>query len=97
MGATAEIIGIDQTRNLLGRFEPDLLKRLDRRLTGVARKLKAAGQANFARTGASGSAYQIRTRKKASGFVKSVTTVGGSSPQARSGAASRACWPRSSS
>lgn len=78
MGAVQPIIGIDQTRNLLARFEPDLLKRLDRRMTAVARKLKARGQANFARTGASGSAYTIRTRKKVDGFVKSVTAASGS-------------------
>jgi hypothetical protein len=79
MGSTAiDLVGMPQTRALLRRFEPDLLKRLDGKLNSVARNLKAGAQANFERTGASGNAYRIRTRNRVDGFSKSVMAAGGS-------------------
>lgn len=80
MGATTaiDVAGLPQTRSLLGRFAPDLLKRLDGRLNSVARDLKAGAQARFEHTGASGSAYRIITRNRVDGFSKSVTTASGS-------------------
>ena len=79
MGPSAvDVSGVPQTRSLLARFEPDLLKRLDRRLNSVARDLRSGAQANFERTGASGAAYTIRTRSRRGGFSKAVTTVPGS-------------------
>ena len=81
MGSRAvDVVGVAETRDLLARFEPDLLKRLDRRLNAVARNLRSGAQANFERTGASGNAYRIRTRKRAGGFSKSVMAEGGSVP-----------------
>jgi hypothetical protein len=82
MGATAiDLANMPQTRSLLRRFEPDLLKRLDGKLNSVARDLKAGAQANFEHTGASGTAYRIRSRNRIDGFSKSVTTAGGSVAQ----------------
>lgn len=79
MGATAiDLANMPQTRSLLRRFEPDLLKRLDSKLSSVARSLKAGAQANFEHTGASGNAYRIRTRNRIDGFSKSVMAEGGS-------------------
>jgi len=79
MGAsTVTVAGIPQTRALLARFEPDLMKRLDSRLNAITRGLKGAAQANFERTGASGAAYRIRTRNRVGRFSKGVTTVRGS-------------------
>lgn len=79
MGSTSiDLAGLPQTRSLLRRFEPDLLKRLDSKLSSVARDLKSGAQANFERTGASGTAYRIRSRSRVDGFSKSVTTEGGS-------------------
>jgi hypothetical protein len=62
----------------MARFQPDLLKRLDSTLNVVARDLKAGAQSNLARTGMTGSAYRVRTRTRAYGFSKGVTTVPGS-------------------
>jgi hypothetical protein len=70
--------GLTETRALLRRFEPDLLKRLDLRVSLVARKLKSGAQANFEQTGASGDAYRIRTRNRVYGFSKSVSADFGS-------------------
>ena len=79
MAASAvDVTGLPQTRDLLRRFEPDLLKRLDSRLNAVARDLRGGAQASFERTGASGSAYSIRTRTRAGGSSKAVTTAPGS-------------------
>lgn len=81
MGSPGVIVnteGITETRALLRRFEPDLLKRLDRRVTLVARELQSGAQANFEGTGASGTAYRIRTRARPSGFSKAVTAAAGS-------------------
>lgn len=79
MASTAiDLANLPETRSLLRRFEPDLLKRLDGKLNSVARDLKSGAQANFERTGASGSAYRIRSRSRVDGFSKSVTTEGGS-------------------
>jgi hypothetical protein len=79
MASTAiDLVGMPETRSLLRRFEPDLLRRLDGKLNAVARDLKAGAQANFERTGASGGAYRIRSRSRIDGFSKSVTTEGGS-------------------
>ena len=81
MGATAiDLAGMPETRALLKRFEPDLLKRLDSKLNSVARSLKAGAQANFSHTGADGTAYRIITRNRIDGFSKSVTTASGSVP-----------------
>ena len=79
VNVTAE--GIAETRILLKQFEPDLLKRLDRRLNLVARDLRSGAQANFEKTGASGSAYVIRTRSRVAGlpgFSKAVVAGHGS-------------------
>lgn len=73
-----DVASVAQTRALLTRFEPDLLKRLDRRLTRVASIVKAGAQSRFERTGASGAAYRIRTRNQKGRFIKSVTTAPGS-------------------
>lgn len=79
MGATAiDISGVTETRALLRRFEPDLLKRLESQLNAVARDLRNEAQVNFSATGVGAAAYRIRTRSRAGGFSKSVTTVGGS-------------------
>ena len=79
MGASAvEVSGLTETRALLKQFEPDLLKRLDLRLTVVARDLKSGAQSNLEKTGVSGSAYTIRTRNRVSGFSKSVKADFGS-------------------
>lgn len=79
MGSTAiDLANLPETRSLLRRFEPDLLKRLDGKLNSVARDLKAGAQAKFAHTGAEGNAYRIRSRNRIDGFSKSVTTEGGS-------------------
>jgi hypothetical protein len=78
VGASAvEIKGLTQTRGLMLKFEPDLLKRMDATLNAVARDLKGGAQANFAETGAGGNAYRIKTSNRVSGFSKSVTTVPG--------------------
>ena len=77
-GVIVNTEGITETRALLRRFEPDLLKRLDRRVGIVARDLKSGAQANFEKTGASGTAYRIRTRARPTGFSKAVTAAGGS-------------------
>lgn len=68
---------LSATRYLLKKFGPDVLKRLDRELTSVARQLKGSAEASFARTGASG-AYMIRTTNRAGSFTKGVTTRAGS-------------------
>ena len=73
-----DVSGLPETRRLLRQFEPDLLKRLDAKMNSLARQLKASAQANFERTGASGTAYRVRTRSRVSGFSKAVTTTGGS-------------------
>jgi len=79
MGSTAiDLANMPQTRALLRQFEPDLLRRLDSKLNSVARDLKAGAQANFERTGASGTAYRIRSRSRIDGFSKSVMAAGGS-------------------
>ena len=81
MAATAiDVVGVPQTRALLARFEPDLMKRLDSRLGAVTRDIKAGAQARFERTGASGTAYRVRSRSSVGRFSKSVTTVPGSVP-----------------
>lgn len=80
-GVIVNTEGITETRALLRRFEPDLLKRLDRRVGIVARDLKSGAQANFEETGASGTAYRIRTRSRVGGvpgFSKAVEAAGGS-------------------
>jgi hypothetical protein len=71
------VTGDYETRALLARFEPDLLKRLNLRTGAIARNLKAGAEANFSRTGASGG-FRIRTRNRVAGFSKSVTTQPGS-------------------
>jgi hypothetical protein len=73
-----DLAGLPETRRLLRRFEPDLLRRLDAKMNATARDLRSAAQANFARTGAGGSAYRIISRSRIDGFSKSVTTQGGS-------------------
>ncbi|MDI9598687.1 MAG: hypothetical protein QM323_04200 [Acidobacteriota bacterium] len=79
MGSPAiDVSGIPETRTLLKRFEPDLLKRLDTRLNAVARELRSGAQAYFERTGASGGAYRVSTRNRIGGFSKAVATVRGS-------------------
>jgi hypothetical protein len=78
MGAQAvNVANIPQTRALLARFEPDLLKRLDGRLNVIARRLKAAAQSNLAATGVTGTAYRVRTRARVGRFSKSVIASGG--------------------
>lgn len=79
-GASLEvnIEDVAATRALLKQLGPDILKSLDRELTTVARQLKSAAESNFARTGASGSAYMIRTSNRAGSFTKGVTSRGGS-------------------
>lgn len=81
MGTSAVIVnteGIPETRALLKQFEPDLLKRLDRRVNLVARDLKSGAQANFEKTGASGDAYRIRRRTRKSVSSTSVSADFGS-------------------
>jgi len=73
-----DVANLTETRALLARFEPDLLKRLDRRLSAVARELKAGAQARFSATGADGSAYRVTSRARRGGFSKGVTTERGS-------------------
>lgn len=75
---SVDVTNIPQTRALLARFEPDLLKQLDRRITAVARNLKTGAQARFGATGVAGAGYRIRTRTGKGKFVKSVTTTQGS-------------------
>jgi hypothetical protein len=76
-GQAVDVAGIPQTRALLARFEPDLLKRLDRRLNVIARRLKAGAQANLAATGVTGNGYRVRTRARVGRFSKSVIASGG--------------------
>jgi hypothetical protein len=81
MAGSAVIVdteGITETRALLRRFEPDLLKRLDRRVSLVARNLQSGAQANLGKTGVTGDAYRVRTRNRVSGFSKAVTVDFGS-------------------
>lgn len=79
MGASAvHVEGLMETRALLKKFEPDLLKRLNLRVGAVARNLRSGAQTNLEKTGASGSAYRVRTSNRVSGFSKAVTTVSGS-------------------
>lgn len=82
-GASYEvnIEDVAATRYLLKQFGPDLLKKLDRELTQVARMLKSTAQSNLSRTGVSGSAYMIRTTNRAGSFTKGVTTAPGSVPR----------------
>jgi len=78
------VAGLTETRALLKQFEPDLLKRLNTRLTVVASDLKKGAQANFGKTGVSGAAYRIKTRARPAGFSKSVLAEGGSvAPRAK--------------
>lgn len=69
-----------ETRALLKKFEPDLLKRLNARLTVAAGSLRRGAQANFEKTGASGDAYRIKTRNRVSGFSKSVISTASTVP-----------------
>lgn len=79
MGASAiDVTGLPETRNLLRRFEPDLLKRLDSHLNAVARDLCNEAQVNFSATGVRGSAYRVKSKTRAGGFSKAVTTMPGS-------------------
>ncbi len=78
MGATTaiDLAGLPETRRLLRRFEPDLLKRLDAKMSAAPRRdLRPAPRRNFSPTGAGGNAYRIITRNRIDGFSKSVTTV----------------------
>ena len=61
-GAAIDVANIPQTRGLLARFEPDLMKRLDSRLGAVTRDIKSGAQALFERTGATGTAYRVKSR-----------------------------------
>jgi hypothetical protein len=76
--STVEVLGVNQTRTLLARFEPDLLKRMNADLDVITRKLREGAQRNFERTGATGTAYRTRTRTRVAGFSKGVTTTPGS-------------------
>jgi hypothetical protein len=76
--SAVEVLGLYQTKSLLAKFEPDLLKRLDRTVNLVARDLRRGAQANFQRTGAAGDAYAIRRRNRPGGFSVAVTTARGS-------------------
>lgn len=76
-----DVAGVSATRNLLRQMEPDLLRRLDRRLNVVANRVKSVAQAKFERTGATGTAYRVRTRTRRGSFVKSIATVPGSVPR----------------
>lgn len=78
MGASAvEVTGLFETRALLKQMEPDLLKRLDVRLTAIATDLKLDAQQDFEKTGATGSAFRVQTRNNLRGFTKSVRTMPG--------------------
>lgn len=77
-GADVEIVGLLETRGLLAKFEPDLLKRLDATLTVVAKDLQVGAQQNLAVTGIASRAYRVRSRNRIHGFSKGVTTVKGS-------------------
>lgn len=77
MGADVEVVGLLETRGLLAKFEPDLLKRLDATLTVVAKELQTGAQQNLAVTGMADRAYRIRSRNRIHGFSKGVTTVSG--------------------
>jgi len=88
VGSSAvHIEGLRETRALLKKFEPDLLKRLDLRIGAVARDLKSGAQANLEKTGVGGPpAYRIKTRNRVSrgGFSKAVLADFGSvSPKER--------------
>lgn len=76
--AHVDVSDLAQTRALLKRLEPDLLKRLDQQLNAVARDLRSGAQSRFAQTGADGDAYVVRSRNRVSGFSKSVAARGGS-------------------
>lgn len=76
-GTAIDLENIPQTRALLRRFGPDLLKSLDSRLNAVARDLRNEAQVRFSNTGVSADAYRIRSRSRVDGFSKSVTTKGG--------------------
>lgn len=71
-------VELGQTRSLLAQFEPDLLRRLDRRLTRAARSVKAGAQSRFEATGATGTAFRVRTRTRKGKRIVSVTTTPGS-------------------
>jgi len=76
--SAVNVEGLTETRALLKKFEPDLLKRLNLRTGAVARDLQSGAQANFDKTGGGGPAYRIRTRNRVSGFSKSVLADMGS-------------------
>jgi hypothetical protein len=76
-GLSVDVADIPQTRALLARFEPDLLKRLDSELTAIAVNLKRRAQSYIAVTGVTGTAYRVLTRTRQGRFSKSVTTARG--------------------
>lgn len=77
-GTAVEIANVTETRALLAKFQPDLLKELDARLTVITNDLRAGAQANLAATGMGETAYRTRTRNRIGAFSKAVTTQPGS-------------------
>lgn len=67
-----EVVGLAETRGLLARFEPDLLRRLNREVTAEAKALQQSAQANISGTGMAGDAYRIKRSTRPMGFSVSV-------------------------
>ena len=82
LGTTVDIDGLPETRALLRQLQPELLKRLDSRIGGVAKELMGNASASFSATGASSSgAYVIKSRTSVSSVSRSVMTAPGSVPK----------------
>jgi hypothetical protein len=71
---------LTETRQLLRKFDPDLLKRLDAVTQIAARRLKAGAESTFNKTGALGG-YRIATRRSYAVTSTVVTTARGSVPR----------------
>ena len=76
-GVIVDTEHLTETRALLKRFDPDLLKRLDAVTQTAARRLKGGAESRFSATGAGGG-YRIRTKRTVNVTSTVVTTQRGS-------------------
>lgn len=71
LGASVEIDGLLETRHLLKTLRPDMLRELNRRVSGVQRRLKSGAQAKFSVTGHNAD-YRVFSRTRSDGFARGV-------------------------